>query len=652
MKNTLRVSKYLQISCDKIIYLILALIIFISYYRILGHGFINLDDTVQVTANKNVLSGITWENILWSFTPKSPCSPLTWLTYAATINFFGLKPRIFHSISLLLHIANSSLLFYGLKRMTGDFWKSFIVSTLFAIHPINVESVAWIAEVNNVLSGLFFILTLIVYHIYTRKSDYKRYVLMALVFELGLLSKPTIMTLPFILFLFDYWPLGRIHFEKQKNKICVTGVPIPKLVLEKLPLLFLSFISFIGTALQHAKHTTFHSLSQVPMSFRINNALVSYLKYLGKMFWPFHLGVLYPYPNTIPLWQTAGAVIVLIAITTLALWSFLRRPYYLVGWLWFLGALVPFLGIIQSGIWPEMADRYAYITLIGIFIILSWGASDLISLIRTRTIAYAANAMVGVIICLLALSTWVQAGYWKDSITLFEHVLTLNPNNEPAQGDLGAALLDQGDTKGAIYHLLEALKIHPNSSKTYFNLGVAYSQQNEKEKAIACFSHALVIDPNDWEAINVIGDIYVSMNDIGHAVTYYIKLAKLRQQQGNPGDAINGYKKALRIQPKSVQALYGLSLTYLSIQNYSKALEVLQSIREIQPKDPTIYYNIACVYAKQNMVNEAVSWLGKAVQMGFSNYDLIMTDPDLARIRDTKLINDILKSVNAKSMIK
>ena len=629
----------------------ISILIIIAYYQIVNHDFLNLDDPLQLTSNPHVLSGFSWVNTLWSFSPKSPCSPITWFVYTSVFDLFGLNPRIFHGISLFLHVMNSVLLFVILKRMTNEFWKSAIVTVLFAVHPINVESVAWVAELNNVLSCFFFMLVILAYNSYAKRCKWKRYMLALVVFELGMLTKPILMSMPFILLLLDLWPLQRINIKIKKGEgIWLEGVPIRRLILEKIPFLFLSILSVVSTLFKVKAHTSLTSLAYVPISLRIENALVSYIKYLVKVFWPVNLMVLHSYPISIPWWFISVSCSILIILTVFALRNVTRQPYYLVGWLWFIGGLVPFLGLIQGGLWPDMADRYAYINYIGVFIALTWGISNLI---KKRFNSYIIlTVAVALIITTFTALTWKQVGYWKNSITLYEHILKIDPKNEAAHGNLGTALLDQGDTKGAIYHFLEALKINPNSSKTYFNLGVAYSRQNEKEKALACFSHALVIDPNDWEAINVIGDIYVSMSDIGHAVTYYIKLAKLRQQQGNPGDAINGYKKALMIQPKSVQALYGLSLTYLSIKNYSKALEMLQSIREVQPKDPTIYYDIACVYAKQNMVNEAVSWLGKAVQMGFSNYDLIMTDPDLANIRDTKLMNNILKSVNAKSIIK
>ncbi len=751
--------RYPAVPGSVIAYLLLILAVLLSYYRILDNGFINLDDPLQVTANSNVLSGVTWENIKWSFSFQSPCSPLTWLTYAATVDLFGASPGPFHAISLLLHLANSLLLLYALRILTGDFWKSFAVSALFAAHPINVESVAWIAEINNVLSGLFFMLTLIAYRFYSRAPGIWRYIIVAVVFELGLLSKSSIMTLPFILLLLDFWPLRRIGLERTARSIRLAGVPLKRLVLEKLPLLILSLISLASSLLMQPQHTTFTSLSHAPMSLRISNALVSYVKYLGKLFWPADLGVLYPYPGAIPLWETIGAIIVLSAVTFFAVRTFLRRPYLMVGWLWFLGSLVPFLGIIQSGLWPEMADRYSYIPFIGAFIILSWGASDLLCLVRAKPVRYAAGAAAGAAVCVLSLTTWVQTEYWKDSVTLFEHVLTLNPDNEPAQGNLGSALLNLGKTEKALFHLEEALRLKPYSADTCFNLGMAYSLRNDHEKAllhlrraiqidpddtgsynlagnilaatgrideaveyynealklnprdhesymnlgntmlksgnidkaIQCYREIILIDPGCAEAYNNLGTAYINRGDIGNAYrnyalavqlrpdyedavenmqkidklrdalrasidgiqksaaadpgnpAHYVQLAGLKLRMGETDGALEDYRRALSLREDSLEALNGLILIYSERREYASALDALRKIRGLQPDNPDVYYNFACLYSRQNNTEEAVKWLGLAVEKGFGNWELIRKDPDLAGIRNTPFVRDLMK---------
>lgn len=756
--------KIAAIPGSAIAYLVLIFAILLSYYRILDNGFVNLDDPLQVTANSHVLSGITWENIKWSFSFQSPCSPLTWLTYAATVGLFGASPGPFHAISLLLHTANSLLLLYALRVLTGDFRKSLAVSLLFAVHPINVESVAWIAEINNVLSGLFFMLTLVAYRSYSRAPGIWRYILVAVVFELGLLSKSSIMTLPFILLLLDFWPLKRIEIERTGRSLRLAGTPLKRLVLEKLPLLFLSSISLASSLLMQPQHTTFTPLSLAPMSLRISNALVSYLKYLGKLFWPVDLGVLYPYPSAIPLWETVGAVIVLSGVTFFAVRTFLQRPYLLVGWLWFLGSLVPFLGIIQSGLWPEMADRYAYIPFIGAFIILSWGTSDLLCLLGKKSILYAARLAAGAALCLLSLATWVQTEYWKDSVTLFEHVLTLNPDNEPAHGNLGSALLNRGEIEKALFHMKEALRLNPYSADTCFNLGMAYSLRNDHEKALHYLRRALQIDPGDTgsynlagnilaaagrideaveyynkalrlnprdhesymnlgntmlksgnidkaiqcyqeiiridpkcaEAYNNLGTAYINKGDIGNAYrnyalavqlrpgyedavenmqkidklrdalrasiediqksaaadpgnpAHYVQLAGLKLRMGETDGALKDYHRALSLKEDSLDALNGLLLIYSGRQEYANALDALRKIHELQPDNPDVYYNYACLYSRQNNIEEAVKWLGLAVEKGFSNWELIMKDPDLAGIRNTPFVMDLMKGRQEK----
>lgn len=742
-------------------YIVLALITFIAYHQILQNGFVNLDDPLQFTANRNVLTGITWKNILWSFSFESPCSPLTWLIYAAAHSVFGLKPGPFHAISLLLHISASLVLFHALRRITGAYYRSFMVSILFAVHPINVESVAWIAEVNNVLSGLFFALTLLVYHFYTKKPDFKRYLLLVVTFELGLLSKSVLMTVPFLLLLLDYWPLKRLVFERASSgkSIRLQGVPILRLIGEKMPLLCLSLISLISGLLMQPKHTAFTTFTTAPMSLRINNALVTYVKYLGKLFWPHDLGVLYPYPKAIPPMETAGAVLCLLIVTCLALRLSRKSPYFITGWLWFLGMLVPFLGIIQSGLWPEMADRYAYLPFIGIFIVLTWGTHALVSSLQSKALTYALYALSGIIVCALTAATWHQTGYWKDSVTLFGHVLSINPENGPAHGNLGAELLNLGEIRKAIPHFQESLRMRP-SEDACFNLGMAYYRIKNNERALQYFRQALQINSNDAGSYNFIGTILVDMGKMdegivyfkeaaarapreieaymnlgnamfrtGHmdeALSYYqeaisndpacaeaynnigtiyairkdsrrarenfqralqirpdyaeamqnlgrlrtepedtatviakiekaiqadsrnpvlfIKLAGLHLQRGDTDEAIRNYSRAVSLKQDSVEARYGLVQSFSRKQDYAEAIKVMQEIQALQPDNPETYYNLACVYSKGNHADESIKYLRKAVDMGFSNWDLIRKDPDLANVRDRVEVIELLTS--------
>jgi hypothetical protein len=452
-------------------YLLIILLTTLAYYQTIGHDFVNFDDPLQLTKNEHVLRGLTWENLIWAFSLESQCSPLTFLTYTLCNSICGLNPHAFHGMSLVLHIINCLLLFTLLKKMTREFWKSATVGLLFALHPMNVESVAWVAELNNVLSGLFFMMTLLTYNLYTERPNLRRYFLVLLSFALGLLSKPAIMTLPFILLLLDLWPLKRIQVKKGGvNKrwwgIDISGIPLSRLIMEKIPLLMLSCMSLTVNLISAENRMGLYGSGFRPLSLRCSNAIVSYVKYLGKLFWPHDLFVNYPYPSMIPWWHVITAGLVLVSLTLLVFRLIVRYPYYLVGWLWFLGGLVPFLGIFQAGTWPEMADRYAYLTYIGIFIALSWGIPDLLIKWKNHRIIMALGTST--LILVLTALTWVQVGYWKDSITLFNHVIamtkktSMNSDNYAlaiAYNNLGQALYER-----AISNRPSVITLRPSES--------------------------------------------------------------------------------------------------------------------------------------------------------------------------------------------
>lgn len=746
-----------------LIYLFLILSSALAYSPIVVCDFVGYDDSIQLTDNHHVLSGLTWDNLQWAFSPESNCSPLTWVTYTIGHTLFGLNPCVFHIINLILHITSSMLLFLLLKRMSGKFWESALVGVLFAVHPINVESVAWIAELNNVLSGLLFMLTLLIYNSYTEHTTWKRYILTLVVFELGLLAKPSLITLPFILLLIDLWPLERIKVAKIKEngkiwRLKFSGIPLPRLILEKIPFLILTIISLASNLISSNKRMILYSAEQVQIGLRISNALVSYVKYLGKLFWPHDLIFPYLYPKMIPLWEVAGAIFILVLITVTALRTVFRNPYYLVGWLWFLGSLVPFLGIIQAGMWPEMADRYAYLSFIGIFIILSWGIPSMI-----RRLKYYHRLLTiggSVIIIVLMAITWRQVGFWKDSETLCNHILKVNWNISQMHDQLGIALIMKGDVKGGIRHYQEAIKIDPFNARAYSNLGKILFflkdskggianimkaleinpydpndnslaarffvrmgktdlaakhfyqalktdpdntevhknlanlllQEGNYDGAIIHYTKVLQINPHQADVYNNLGTAFFKKENIKKACEYYqeslrerpnytlafnnLNIAKMNQKNledqlseilelvkldpqnpklylrlgdtyrllGKYDEATAQYHKAISTQPKLMEAWYGLVIVYSNQQDYTKALEVLQNMRLLQPNNPQIYYNIACIYGKLNNLDESIIWLKQAIEKGFHNWDLIKKDPDLASIRNTSFVNELIKN--------
>ncbi len=709
-------------------YLFLTLSTTLVYSRMAGNGFVHIDDPLQLTEQVHVLSGLSWKNLVWSFSPESWCAPLTWFAYTAFHAVFGLNPGAFHVLMLALHVASSALLFSLLKNTTGEFWKSAFVGALFALHPINVESVAWIAELNNVLSGLFFMLTLLAYLFYVRKSGWKRYLLVLLIFELGLLAKPAIMTLPFIMLLLDLWPLKRLQIERKDENdkswaLRTSGTPILNLIIEKIPFLALSFASLASNLLGANQRMGLYGAEFAPMGLRISNALVSTIKYLGNLFWPANLAVFYPYPDMIPFWQITGAVLVLVLVTILALRTVLSHPYLLVGWLWFLGGLVPFLGLFQAGLWPELADRYAYLTYIGVFIAVCWGVPELLGRWRYFKTA-AVIAMPGILLVLMVL-TWIQVGYWKNSEMLFTHTLAVTRDNFMAHNGLGLALSQKGDIEGAIHEYRQSVKIKPYYLDAHYNLGNALYSGGHYDEAAAEYRTCLRINPQQSGYIrNNLGNVLIAKGNYDEAIKSYLEQARMDPHQpgiyynigiaffrkGNLKKAIEYYEKAihekpgyveamndlekaraaqrnleglitrileeLKIQPRnpvlltrlgdvyrqlgeddqaiaryhaaisvqsdSVKASYGLVLVYSQRQEYAKALDVLLEMKLSQPDNPEVYYNLACLYAKQDMPDESIRWLKQSIEKGFNNWDLIKKDPDLENIRKTAFVRDLM----------
>ena len=417
------------------------------------------------------------------------------------------------------------------------------------------------------MSGLFFMLTLLTYKFYTEQTTWKRYVLVLLTFGLGLLAKPILMTLPFILFLLDLWPLKRIQVERREENgktwgLRTLGVPIPRLILEKIPFLVLSFVSLANGLVGANKRMGLYNSQFIPVGLRISNAIVSPLKYLGKLFWPHGLAFFYPYPSMIPWWHVISAGLVLILITILALRAIFRYPYYLVGWLWFLGALVPFLGFFQAGLWPELADRYAYLTYIGIFIALSWGIPDL--LIKWKYYRPSIIAAVSGIILILMVLTWNQASFWKNDETLTTHALKVTNNNFIAHHILGSYLLIKDDIDGAIMHLQEAIRIKAQPID-YFSLGYALVKHQEPQKAIAYYLKGLMIDPFNAKGHIGLGIAMVEIGKTDEAVKHFnegldidpndyiahIEFGKLLEEMGKTDEAVKHFNEAVKINPKN-----------------------------------------------------------------------------------------------------
>jgi tetratricopeptide (TPR) repeat protein len=551
----------------------------LAFYSPVAHnGFINYDDDQYIANNPHVKAGLTWATVKWAFTTYDQANwhPLTWLSHALDCELFGLNPAGHHFVNVLLHAANAVLLFLLLQSATGFRWRSLMVAALFALHPVNVESVAWAAERKNVLSMLFFLLALHAYVLYARRPELRRYAVVAGCFALGLLCKPQVITFPFLLCLLDYWPLCRIGAPAVAGAV-VQGENMPRmsgrwLVLEKLPLLLLSAASAVVTMKAQKAGGAVQSLFQYSLLLRLETAVISYVGYLGKAFWPSKLVALYPHPTRLyPAWQVAAAVIVLTVVTVLVLRA-RDQKYLAVGWFWFLGSLFPMIGLIQVGA-QAMADRYAYIPFIGLFLMVTWLAADWAKAhqLSARWLAIPAVS------CLLVLGTltYRQVGYWHDIPSFWLRTLALTQNNYVAHDTLGDFMASQGRTEEAAAHFRAALAIRPDDlpanlnlgtyehgrgnlpgaidryqmvalhaadvglrATAYGNLGSAYRQMGESMKAKQCYEISLQLAPGGPRA--------------PMAPMAMIGLGLIAQKDGDLPEAVRQYSRAMAVQPTDV----------------------------------------------------------------------------------------------------
>jgi protein O-mannosyl-transferase len=538
------------------------------------------------------LRGLTWHGVAWAFTTEHAVNwhPLTWLSHMLDVQLYGLDAGAHHLTNLLFHIGNTLLLFGLLHRMTGALGRSAFVAGLFAVHPLHVESVAWVAERKDVLSTLFWMLTLWAYIEYVKRPDLRqssrrRYAAVLLFFALGLMAKQMLVTLPLVLLLLDFWPLGRVGigpnpaggWAPARDGWATAG----RLVWEKLPLLALAAASSIATFVIHQRGGAVIILSAIPLQLRIENALVSYVVYIGKMLWPAGLAVLYPYPQSLSAWSVAVAFVTLTGISVAVIWAAPRRPYLPVGWFWYLGTLVPVIGLIQVGD-QAIADRYTYIPLIGLFIIVAWGVPDLLvrwplRMVVLPKIALPAAACLVILAC--AITARGQLEYWEDSTTLWTHTLAVTTRNNIAHNNLGATLADQGKTDEAIAHYSEALRIKSDYADAHNNLGVALADQGKLDEAIAHYSEALRIKPCYSDAHSNLG----------------IALA----DQGNLDEAIAQFTEALRINPDSAKAHNNLGVALASQGKLDEAIAQFTEALQVKPDYADARNNLELALARR-----------------------------------------------------
>ena len=487
------------------------------YYPVNHYPFVNYDDTAYVTPNRHVQSGLHWGTVKWAFTSVEGGNwhPVTWLSHALDYQIFQLNPSGHHDVNVLLHVVNVLLLFWVLQQATAFTGRSFMVAGLFALHPVNVDSVAWIAERKNLLSMLFFLLALGAYRWYARGPRVGRYALVALLFALGLMFKPQVITLPSVLLLWDYWPLQRMFAPAPEPSSGTAPATIPPkslswLIVEKVPLLALSAASAIITM-----QTQEYGMFWYPRLLRLENAIVCYGRYIRNAFWPPRLAVMYPHPMaSLGVWQVASALLLLLAVSALAAKNW-RRRYLTVGWLWFLGTLVPMIGLVQVG-YQAMADRYAYLPFIGLFIVVCWGIADWAEQ-KNVSVALLAGASV-VVLMALSVVAHRQIGYWSDSITLWSHALEVTENNWVAEDNLGSLMLFQGKVEAGMPHFRRAVAINPSDPISNLNLGFYEYQHGNLQQAIERYQNVINASARSsqvlrMQAFNNLGLLYRDVGD-------------------------------------------------------------------------------------------------------------------------------------------
>jgi tetratricopeptide (TPR) repeat protein len=566
-----------------LIALVLALAVVVLYWPALQHGFVNYDDDRYLTGNKQVQKGLTLQNVGWAFSHPVADNwhPLTVMSDMLVCQFCQLDPWGHHLVNVLLHAANAALVFVFLRRLTGAVWKSVMVAALFAVHPLRVESVAWVAERKDVLSGLFGLLTLVAYAGYAqaRVAGGRRafwsipsYWLAWLWFGLGLMSKPMLVTWPFVLLLIDYWPLGRFKAGQ-----------VTSLLGEKVPFFLLAIAASVITFLVQNANGVVETVQHLPLLARCETALISYCRYLGKIFWPADLAVFYPHPGSWPSSEACLAAVFLAAVLALALAQRRQHPYLLMGWLWFLGTLVPVLGLVQVGL-QAMADRYTYLPSLGIMIVAVWGAEALTRRWQYRAAMLGTAGAAAIVAC--AIVTRVQLQYWQDGETLFRHTVAVTEDNYIALYNLGVALDEQGKLSEAIQTYESVVAIHPAFARAHVNLGTDLDKTGQTGAAIENYEEAIRLTPDNSQAHNNLG----------------VALFK----QGKKNEAIREFQAAVRLAPDNAGAHNSLAA---ALYNHGERDEGIWQFQEALRLDPDLaeaHCNYACVLVERGQTNEAI----------------------------------------------
>ncbi|HVO85319.1 MAG TPA: tetratricopeptide repeat protein [Syntrophobacteria bacterium] len=565
------------------------------FWQVGSHDFIAFDDPEYVIDNPMVRAGLTLQGLKWAFSTFAAANwhPLTWLSHMLDCELFGLNPGRHHLASLFFHLLNTLLLFLVLVKMTTALWRSAVVAALFAIHPLHVESVAWIAERKDVLSTSFWMLTLWAYSRYAEKPGRTSYLVALILYALGLMAKPMLVTLPFVLILLDYWPLGRwptgglVHEPRQH------GGRVASLFREKTPFILLAALSSTVTLIAQWQGGAVSPTEIIPLGVRLCNALVAYLLYLVKMVWPVGLAVFYPHPGpSLPLWLVLLAILVLVGVTLWVLRAGTGQPYLVTGWLWYLGTLLPVIGLIQVGD-QAMADRYSYIPLIGPFMMISWGLPALAA--RWRLPRILLPILTATALSALLCVSWVQVRHWRDSVTLFAHTLSVTTNNSRMHNNLANVLARQGKIEEALTHYEEALVIQPNAPQAQSNLGAVLVSMGRVEEGIGHYREALRLDPNLAAVHNNLGVVLA--------------------EQGKSEEALRHYLKAIELRPDYAEAHNNLGNLLADHGKLAEAVARFQEALRLQPFYPDAYNNLGVALARQDRLREAIPHFERALEL-------------------------------------
>ena len=644
--------------------LLLALLTLAIYWPVRHYDFVNYDDADYVTANSHVLAGLRWETITWALTSgqASNWHPLTWLSHALDCQLFGPHAGPQHLVSLGFHLCNTLLVFLVVRRLTGAHWRSAVLAALFALHPLHVESVAWVSERKDVLSAFLFLLTLAAYGTYAARRSWIAYGLALLFFMLGLMSKPMLVTLPFVLCLLDWWPLKRCGpappVEGARSRRGVRAIPsrpqasdapsstagllprptrppppptfcgLRRLVAEKLPFFLLSVASSVVTFVVQQRGGAVSTV--LPLSARLANAAVAYARYIGKTFWPVNLSVLYPHPGYWPWWQVVVSGLALLAIFAVVWLTARWLPYLATGWLWFFGMLVPVIGLVQVGV-QSMADRYMYLPLIGLLIPVIWGLTDLLASRPGGQRLLGAAALLALAGCAAATARQIQ--YWRESEALFRHAVAVTDKNYLAYNNLGYYLSNHGRSAEGMDFYRRSIEINPNYEDALNNLGYALAGQKRFAEAVPYYAAALRVRPNHPEVNNNLGNALSELGHPGEAIQHYqVTLAQNPEHadannnlgialamKGQVDEAIAHFRTALRAKPSDAGTHSNLGNALAVQHHFDEAIREYQESLRLRPNDAQANNNLANVLLQQGHVDEAISHYLEALRLNPEN---------------------------------